>query len=75
MMPHPSRLDYQRVQQMQTFVTQLELEDFHSRVGAGAAHCDVIGGSLAASSHEMTKQQIQDVTVGTAGSKQKIQPL
>lgn len=65
MMPHPSRLDYQRVQQMQTFVTQLELEDFHSRVGAGAAHCDVIDGSLAASSHEMTKQQIQDVTDST----------
>ena len=64
-MPNPPRFDYQRVQQMQTFVTQLELEDFHSRVGTGAGHCNVIDGSLAATSHEMTEQQVQDVTDST----------
>ena len=59
------RLDHKSVQKMEAFVKHLELEDFHSRVGTGAGHCNVIDGSLAATSHEMTEQQVQDVTDST----------
>ena len=59
------RLDHKSVHEMQAFVKHLELEDFLSRVGTGAGHCNVIDGSLAATSHEMTEQQVQDVTDST----------